>query len=684
MKKSNGLKRLMAFLTAMVMVLGCVMVNVYAESSGWYANNNNNILQVKSYLEGRSYKAYQIFTGDESKGTLSNIKWGVSVKDGDKLIAALQSDTLADGRENTAKSVFANTETSTVTSATDVANRLLSVTDNDVDLKDTIAYIIRTELYDQKGETLTSGEAIKINGVDGTAGYHYSFGSLHDGYYLVEETTDVSGTDSETASKYMVNVNGPTTVVTKAEAGPTIDKEIVTNGTRGTGETLGKYDDVAIDDTVTFKLSSKVPNMKGYNKYFFIMEDTLSKGLTYTKDDANFEITVGTKTLTEGTDYYVKDPVTDSTTGKTTIKIVFKNFINYTEGQEISVYYNAKLNDQAVIGNSNENNNSARINYSNNPNVTYKGVTPEGTPGGPEGGDPDNGDEPGENESIGNSEWSVVYVYTTAVKLIKVNAKSERLTGAVFTVKGTGINTIVKVNKTYTPVAYYTTSDTTEIEALLAEHSDYYLKKSDGNFERSSANLYEEAAKYDAEGNQTVNGTLYKNITKSDDVKYETETSDDQTYAKAVIVYQMVENVSKEEQAETKTWTGTVGDDGELLIEGIPAGEYKITEITAPAGYNLLENAISIKVAYTVTDTATYKPVWDVTVDTKGGTDYVQDTQKTPSDGIHVMRIINKEGTTLPSTGGMGTKLFYLFGSILLIGASILLITKRRMSNNLD
>ena len=43
--------------------------------------------------------------------------------------------------------------------------------------------------------------------------------------------------------------------------------------------------------------------------------------------------------------------------------------------------------------------------------------------------------------------------------------------------------------------------------------------------------------------------------------------------------------------------------------------------------------------------------------------------------------VVNKAGTELPSTGGMGTTLFYVLGAVLVVGAGVLLITKKRMSD---
>ena len=86
--------------------------------------------------------------------------------------------------------------------------------------------------------------------------------------------------------------------------------------------------------------------MKGYTKYFFVMEYTLSKGLTYNED---MVITIGAKTLVKDTDYPLT--VTKNADGTTSLEIVFKNFIQY-KGQTdaaITLTYSATLNQDAVL-----------------------------------------------------------------------------------------------------------------------------------------------------------------------------------------------------------------------------------------------------------------------------------------------------------------------------------------------
>lgn len=104
--------------------------------------------------------------------------------------------------------------------------------------------------------------------------------------------------------------------------------------------------------------------------------------------------------------------------------------------------------------------------------------------------------------------------------------------------------------------------------------------------------------------------------------------------------------------------------DSALTIKGLKNGTYYLKEIEAPKGYNMLENAaeVTINSANISSNLSKTESKW---VD---GT----------STGIHV---INNAGTTLPSTGGMGTTIFYVVGGGLMAVAVVLLVTKKRMEN---
>ena len=102
---------------------------------------------------------------------------------------------------------------------------------------------------------------------------------------------------------------------------------------------------------------------------------------------------------------------------------------------------------------------------------------------------------------------------------------------------------------------------------------------------------------------------------------------------------------------------------GKFNIVGLDAGTYTLLETTTPSGYNTCE-PITVIISATHTEN-------------KEGTDATTDL--TNSKNMN-NKVVNKKGSTLPSTGGMGTTIFYVVGSILVLGAAILLITKKRMS----
>nr|WP_236029596.1 SpaH/EbpB family LPXTG-anchored major pilin [Bifidobacterium miconisargentati] len=211
---------------------------------------------------------------------------------------------------------------------------------------------------------------------------------------------------------------------------PTIAKKIKNDQ----GE-WGDYADCNIGDTVNYRITGKVPNTTGYDKYTYKITDTLSKGLTLldknsSSDSAHTGIVVtatrnGADTpeaLTEGTDYAVTVTANDDGTTTFTIDLTGSGSARIKSlayGTDIVVTYSAILNQNAVIGVSG-NPNDVKLEYSNNPGSEGTG---ENTPESPK-------------------------VYTYQFDFTKTNVKeTEKLNGAEFKIFKKGSDTPIKFVK---------------------------------------------------------------------------------------------------------------------------------------------------------------------------------------------------------------------------------------------
>lgn len=145
---------------------------------------------------------------------------------------------------------------------------------------------------------------------------------------------------------------------------PTVDKKVQV------GSTGKDVTDAKIGDTLTFTLTSTIPDMSAYDTYTFNFKDTLSKGLTFGQVTS---VTVDgvTNPLTVGTDYTVTTPTAPDNTLTVAMKD-FKAKQQANAGKTITVTYTATLNEKAAVG-GHGNTNSATIQYSNNPSSSGTG-----------------------------------------------------------------------------------------------------------------------------------------------------------------------------------------------------------------------------------------------------------------------------------------------------------------------
>jgi LPXTG-motif cell wall-anchored protein len=185
------------------------------------------------------------------------------------------------------------------------------------------------------------------------------------------------------------------------------------------------------------------------------------------------------------------------------------------------------------------------------------------------------------------------------------------------------------------------------------------------------------AAQTDQDTEKKLSGavfTIYKEVEET--VNGEAKTV---KYYAAEIDNGFIKSWSKEKTAANAA-TVTSGTDGKFVLKGLQHDlEYKLEETVAPQDYNKLAEPIPFKISATISsneaaDTATLSALSIIVSGT---------TTNTTSDahtGIVTANVENAKGSVLPTTGGIGTTMFYVIGGILVAGAAILLIVRKRMS----
>ena len=223
-----------------------------------------------------------------------------------------------------------------------------------------------------------------VNATPAMVGTSVRFSSLEPGYYLVIGTGDAQGATVRALHSFITIYEGQNANLDLKADAPSIDKEIFNHN----NETWTNWTDVNIGDTVDFKLTSKVPEMRGYSSYVFNVYDTMDKGLTF--DAGSVVVKIGnnitlTSNITNPANYDYTLNTAQAENGATHITISFHpgKFVELVRDTHqygivddpIIITYSATLNENAVIG-APGNKNIVYLEYSNDPN--WKGV---GTPG---------------------------------------------------------------------------------------------------------------------------------------------------------------------------------------------------------------------------------------------------------------------------------------------------------------
>ncbi len=599
---------------------------------------------------GHTYEAYQIFKGRADKdgeGTiLADIDWGKGVTITENFWEELKACTASVIENDTEITVspFENCEESAAAVANVLANYALN---------ENVAVAFSRVVGNYLNE-----DSVFTSTPDNEDAKKYVIEVIGDGYYFIKDKDGSLGDLPDDAyTKYMLQVVGKVEVTAKADK-PTIDKKIVeteltcgqeenenhTHNESCYTEVLTPNNNTSIGDEVKFKVTSKVPDMDGYTHYYFVVNDTMSQGLEFIKDSV--EITISGAGIQPSPHRLDKVEEGDSKTefaytvsssaiaaSKTAIEIVFKDFIQYKEyvGADIEITYKALVTRDALIG-VEGNSNKVTLTYSNDPQK------------------PGHGDRPDPNDPTGKTPEEETITYVTGIELIKVDGDGNRLVGAKFSLTGEAIKTVLIKKEVFTESATATLGD-----------DDVYYKLNSGVYTASIPAVGAYADQIGINPN-VANPASYAGITLKED-----GTVEDYSALKFYTLEQITEEKT---ETEMVNYEAEVGTDGILRFDGLAAGKYTITELVAPDGYNILDKPIEIEIGWSVPTEGENagKCVWTVT----GGHSIV--------DGVITMNIENNKGTTLPSTGGMGTTIFYAVGSILVLGAAIILIAKKRTS----
>lgn len=146
--------------------------------------------------------------------------------------------------------------------------------------------------------------------------------------------------------------------------------------------------------------------------------------------------------------------------------------------------------------------------------------------------------------------------------------------------------------------------------------------------------------------------------------------------------------VSYDPESEKESDQMSTAADGKLYIIGLAKDVVlKVTEAVAPDGYNKLTNTTDLtpqeleKTIYETSGTREYDEKGNLVAEFSTSTTATTVTKNLSELDAAAVQIVNNKGTLLPSTGGIGTTIFYIIGGILVIGAGIILVVKKRASH---
>ncbi len=263
----------------------------------------------------------------------------------------------------------------------------------------------------------------KIHAVDTKAGNVIEIKGLPYGYYMVEDVTQAQGEHAAVSLSMLSTANSEATMNIKSDY-PSLTKKIQEDDNQEEIGNQGWNDigDFEIGQDIPYRFQSNIPNINGYDTYYYAWHDCMDDSLTLQKDSIQISVTGmldgSEKTYVLSNDEFLVNTEVENETFVVSItdikKIVDREFNQVNErkenvyGQVVTLTYKAVLNEKAALGTGRPGfENEVRLEFSNNPNRTGNGST-------------------------GYTPWDTVVCFTYRLNGIKVNNHGKKLEGASF------------------------------------------------------------------------------------------------------------------------------------------------------------------------------------------------------------------------------------------------------------
>lgn len=381
------------------------------------------------------------------------------------------------------------------------------------------------------------------------------------------------------------------------------------------GTATAKVNEASIGDTVNYQITGTLPENLAHYATYFYQFNDTLSKGLTYNNDMVVTVKNEGKDDVDVTKYFYKNASPYSETTGTTINVSIKNLLALNNVTGITVNNKTEI----VLTYSATLNENAVIAGEGNPNDVYleysNNPNKSGTPD--KNPPPETPDKPEPVHPTGETPKDTVVTYTTKLTIQKTDENGDALTGAEFELTGDGVKYMV-----------------VSVEKFVEDASGAYWKLTDGTYTTTAPVTAED---------ETNNRADYVSV----DTKYSKTTTTDV-------------RGKDHDVANVKAF---VKEDGTLTFSGLGAGDYTLTETTTPDGYNTIA-PIKFTVSFNANN-KTFSATDPIVLGSEANTLYT--------------KIVNHSGATLPETGGIGTTIFYVVGGLLLVGAAVMLVAKKRM-----